>query len=210
MVAVWTNVLYAAPMLGEPVMLVRVSLVSVVAMMLFGSVVVMAQVPNDAQLDADLADLRRQISAALDDEKEYPGGIINHYIKLRIQILKSTESMIQQKRLAALRGITMVYRDDLPRLPTDLAAGEAHERDLAKAQDDLRAAELEASRYHGGLMKSVAEMRATTARATIAFIEQQKLLRRYGIPMPSLVQSNPITNDSPKLPGVVVPDKDAL
>ncbi|MFL5284772.1 MAG: hypothetical protein ACJ8AW_28305, partial [Rhodopila sp.] len=151
-----------------------------------------------------------QIVEASAEAARYQSGLISAYANMRVAVLKSTEAMLQQKRLSVLRGITLVFRDDVPPAVAVTGDSDRIEQDLSKAQGELREAQFEADRYAGGLIKSLAEVRVTMTRMTITALEQQKLLRRYGIPMPSLAPPAGRSDSAPRVPGQTVPDKDAL
>ena len=76
---------------------------------------VMAQGPTNAELDSDLAAVHKQEAEAQADADRY-SGMIGTYADLRVQVLKSVEAMLEQKRLSILRGITLTYRDPVSRV----------------------------------------------------------------------------------------------
>jgi hypothetical protein len=126
---------------------------------------------------------------------------------IRLQVLKNTEAMLIQKKLSILRGITLVYRDDVPRGPVSSEEQAAADKDLAQAKRDLEDAQAEADRYSGGLLANLAQLRVAVASMVVGLVVQQRTLHRYGISTPSVVHSDSKPGTPP---GQIVPDKSAL
>lgn len=166
--------------------------------------------PSTAELDADIQAVGADLKSAEDEAAQYTGGVILALIKLRQETLQNTKVMLQQKRSSMLRGIRLNYSvdGDKPSLmrPDKI---EALEKDVAAAQREVADAEREAAKYSGGLLQSLALMRAETARLSVAQLKAALLLARNGIPafvMPDQKASAP----PEPLKGPVVEDKNAL
>jgi uncharacterized small protein (DUF1192 family) len=162
--------------------------------------------PSTSELDADIATVKAEIATTNAAASRYSGGLLLVQIQLRSEILKNTETMLEQKRVSFLRGISLSYQDAAPRIakPADDAAAGV---ELAKARAEAEAAQQEAARYSGGLIQVIALVRAETARTTAAAIEQRMALAKNGIPL-AAVGSTALAAQMP--PGTTVPDKGAL
>ena len=163
--------------------------------------------PSSAEVDRDLNSIRSEIAQTRAEIARYSGGMFLLQAQLRLQTLENTEAMLEQKRLSFLRGLKLSYRETTPRIQTDADIARLRD-DLAKANAEIVDAEAEAARYAGGMIQSVAVLRAATGRMSAALIEQQIVLSRYGIPLPAFITDR---QPSPPLPpGRVTSDKDAL
>jgi hypothetical protein len=171
-------------------------------------VVVARPGPPSAELLSDLAAVRTDISGA-EAEAAKLNGMLCAMANLRVRILRSSEAMLEQRRLSVLHGIQIVYREDAPGafIPPDEALLIQNEMDAANA--DLSAAEAEVARYNGGLIQTMAMVRVRTAKTTLSMLHQQQALIRYHIPIPNLanVQGGVEPHSTPGNPAS---DRDAL
>lgn len=168
--------------------------------------------PTDAMLDADLATVRSEIAAAEADATAYSGGLILAQIELRLQTLRTTEAMLDQKRRSWFRGIDLIYRVDGREHPPTTA------NDLATIEDELRTlsgeiarSEAEAARYSGGLIQVMTLATAATQRTSLALLRMRYLTAKHGIPL--YIDADSPTGGagtSSPTPGAVVADPDAL
>lgn len=167
-----------------------------------------AQAQTDP-LDSSLAEVRTQIRAADTDRAQYGSGLILTQIELRLSVLRSTEAMLDQKRLALLHGISVVWHDSVPSrgLTQDERERIAREAEAARAQ--VTAAEREAALYSGGLIQTMALVRVATAKVTLAVLDEQRVLAEAGIPLRLPVQGTQ-PSGAPAGPGQAASDRDAL
>jgi hypothetical protein len=188
---------------------VGVVLLSIAGAALAAGIVLARSGPSTVALESDLSTVRAEIAAA-DREAATMGGLLAVEANLRVQVLRSTEAMLDQKRMSLLRGITLAYRDDRPgaRLLPDEAA--RIEKEVTAANADLSDAQSEAARYSGGLILSMLLVRGETDKVTLATLKQQQALARYGIPIPSLAPGRPGAVEAHRTPGTIVPDREAL
>lgn len=164
---------------------------------------------QSASLDASLAELRSQIRAAEEESAHFESGLILNQILLRLSVLRSAQAMLEQKRLALLHGIPVVWHDDVPArtlLPEDRERI-AREADAARAE--VAAAEREAALYSGGLIQAMALVRAATAKVKLAVLDEQRVLAEAGMPL-RLLPSQDAAAGTPASPGKAVSDRDAL
>lgn len=162
--------------------------------------------PSTAELDAQIGFTKTKIAAADAEASLYAGGLILVQIQLRAALLKNTLAMLEQKREAFFRGITLNYEEPTPRISA-CADDAAVFSELEKAREDVKAAQREAAMYSGGLIQAMALVREATAKTTEAAIEQRIEFMKLGIPLPALFGTHPPV---PKAPGSTTSDKNAL
>ena len=168
--------------------------------------------PSTEELEADLANVRRQIVEADKEVSKYEGGLILVQIRLRIETLKNTEAMLEQKRLSIVRAIRLDYTIDGKPQPTVSA------EELSPLEDDIKTLEAEinqqtaeAAIYSGGLIKFMKLSAIETSRVTLATLKMRYLTAKHGIPIFGFERSG--AGDPPRSeekPGRVVEDKEAL
>ena len=161
--------------------------------------------PPQALLD-DLAAVRVQVQQAEKDATN-AGGLLGAQMAFRLATLRSTEAMLEQRRLAWMRGIDLRYDESRPGGVVPDAERTRIEAEIAKAEADVTQAEAEAARYSGGLILAMLNVRAATGRVTIAQLQQTLALSRNGIPAPQLVAT---AAKPPEAPGRSTSDADAL
>lgn len=136
-----------------------------------------------ADLKQDLERIHQEIEHATRDDAAYSGGLIKSLIGMRLEVLKTNEALVEQRIHALEAGarITLVVNATKPD-PTRAA-------ELAKEIESQGAkvaeARAEADRYAGGLVQAMAETAVATNRNTLAMLEQQYFIAKYGLAMPS-------------------------
>ncbi|MGB8957952.1 MAG: hypothetical protein WCC00_02950 [Candidatus Aminicenantales bacterium] len=145
------------------------------------------QTPEQKQLvvdlKQDLSRIRQEIEQATKDDAAYSGGLIKALIGVRLEVLKTNAALIEQ-RIHALEGgarITVVVN----RVETDPARAAELAREIEGQKTKVTEARAEADRYSGGLVQAMAETSVATARNTLAMLEQQYFIAKYGLAMPS-------------------------
>ncbi len=139
------------------------------------------------ELKQELATVRQDIHDAEKENGAYAGGLIKSLIALRLEVLKTNEALVEQ-RIDALEGgarITVVLNASTP----DPARAAEIAKDIEAQKAKLVEAQVEADRYTGGLVKALAETSVATTRNTLAILEQQYLIARYGIATPLSVSA---------------------
>jgi hypothetical protein len=139
-----------------------------------------------ANLRDDLGRVNKEIEQAVQADAKYSGGLIKSLIAVRLEVLKTSAALIEQ-RIHALEGgarvnvVTNVSKPDQVRADELLAEIEAQQRKVAEARR-------EADRYSGGLVKALSESTAATATNSLAMLEQQYFIAKYGLAMPTMPQ----------------------
>jgi hypothetical protein len=122
--------------------------VAVVLSVVAAAVVIHGTGPSTAELDADIASTKSEITAADGEAARYSGGLILARTQLRSAVLRNTLAMLEQKRESFLRGITLIYREPTQRTFAPDGSAIAY-AELAKARDDAKAAHQEVTQYAG-------------------------------------------------------------
>lgn len=139
------------------------------------------------QLDAlrsDLDNVRKEVTSAQSELALYSGGLIKGLLQARLEILKTSEALIQQ-RIHAIEARSSVTIQTIATTPDpDRAARIAQE--IQEQEMELRKAETEAAKYSGGLVKAVAATAVATHAQTLALLRQQYLIAKLGLPMPTI------------------------
>ena len=111
------------------------------------------------------------------------GGLVKSLISVRIELLRINIALVQQRIHALESGapIDLVISASVPdeQRAAQLAA------EIQEQRDRVAAARAEADRFSGGLVQAISESSAATARNTLALLEQQYLIAKYGLAFPS-------------------------
>jgi hypothetical protein len=143
--------------------------------------------PSTTEIDSDIAEVRNQITAAEADSKSHPDGAINIVVSLRLQTLRLTEAMLEQKRESLLRRIQLNYviNNQLPQSPNRQLVS-VIETDLTRESAKLDKDQADADRSAGGLIQALALTTTATDRLTIAALRLSYYQAKYGLALPAL------------------------
>ena len=139
------------------------------------------------KLKQELQAVRDDVDAAKRQQGQYSGGLLKALLDVRVEVLKTNEALLDQRVQALESGakITVVVqavRDDPIRAAQLATEIEAQKVKLAQAK-------AEADRYSGGLMQAMSLVSAATVANTVAVLEQQHLVAKYGLGLPVLPAS---------------------
>jgi hypothetical protein len=167
-----------------------------------------SNIPDTQEIVADLDLLDKEIKEATSTAQDYSGGLITILIKVRIETLKSTKEMLEQKKTGLNRFIPISYSVDgkkyiPPENKNDLLKD--LEKDLKNLKDDLAEAEKESAKYSGGLLALMSLTQASTVKNSMALLEQRRLLLKHDIPCYSML---PSTEKNKELEFKPTPGKD--
>lgn len=155
-----------------------------------------AQGKGGSDLEKDIQAVSLQIDAAEKENVQYSGGLVKSLIILRLQILKNTKVMLEQKKYALKHGIPVKYTckgEIYQPTPADQTAIQEIESDIRNQEAKLSEAEVENAKYSGGLVKAMILSQISTIKNTIAMLEQRKLTAKYGIPLFAFAKEEPAT-----------------
>jgi hypothetical protein len=140
---------------------------------------------DTASLKADVATLQEQIRVAEGENAKYPAGLVKSLIASRLEILRQTEAMLQQRLKASTYGISLKYTvDGKPFLPPASANEQLRsvEQEIADNQVKVTQQQTEVARYRGGLVQAMSLSTLETLKQTHAMLEQRRLALKYGLP----------------------------
>jgi hypothetical protein len=133
-------------------------------------------------LKQDLGRIRQEIEHATKDDAAYSGGLIKSLIGVRLEVLKTNEALVEQRIHAIKAGTRITLVVNAVKTDPTRAAELAKEIESQKAK--VAEARAEADRYSGGLVQAMAETAVATARNSLAMLEQQFFIAKYGLAMP--------------------------
>lgn len=149
------------------------------------------EIPSSESLDNDIHLLDKDINETQIASQKYSGGLILTLINMRLETLKSTKTMLEQKSKGLNRFIPVSYSIDgqeyLPPANKDILLQDL-EKDMKHLKNKLAEAEKKSNRYSGGLLKVTHLMEAATIQNSIALLEQKELLLKYDIPYYSILR----------------------
>lgn len=136
-----------------------------------------------ALLRASQQAVQQEVASAQQEYDQLSGGLVKALIAMRMEVLKTNEALLTQRVNAIESGakITVVVtatKDD-PIRATQLLA------EIEAARAKVEAAKAEADRYSGGLVQAMALMNVATTQNTVAMLEQQYLMAKYGLMLPT-------------------------
>jgi hypothetical protein len=140
-----------------------------------------------ASLKDDLGRVNKEIEQAIQEDAKYSGGLIKSLITVRLEVLKTNAALIEQRIHTLETGarqnlVVNSSKPDPARADELLAEIEAQQKKVAEARR-------EADRYSGGLVKALSESTVATAANSLAMLEQQYFIAKYGLAMPAMPQS---------------------
>jgi len=154
-----------------------------------------------ANLKEDLRRIQQEITDATQEDAKYSGGVIKVLVDVRLQILKTNAALVEQRIQALESGA----RQDVVVNVTKADPAKADElvKEIAAQEQKVAEARREADRYSGGLIQAISESTVATNKQTLAMLEQQYFIAKYGmalLPPTDLEQSgtsNTVTAAAP-------------
>jgi hypothetical protein len=191
---------------------VLIATMAILILLLAAFVGVLLQEPSTSafEIDKDRAAIAVSVTQAKEEAAKYSGGFIKSFIELRLSILLVTDAMLEQKRQAIIRRITMVYPVGSKPAPT-ASESELNEiiTEIKQAEDRLATSKKEASKYTGGLVQGLALMKAETDDIAVSQLRLKFYSAKHGFPI--LPVTSPSDAQKPTGPlGRIVGDKDGL
>jgi hypothetical protein len=159
----------------------------------------LAMAQSLAEMEAALGETKAQLKDAEKERDKYVGGAIRSLAEMRVEILKTTQAMLDQKLLARKTGAEFKFIIPSAKPNPDRAAEILSE--IASATKELKRLKAEAYRFTGGLAAAMAQMSVITQRQTIAMLQQAYYANLYGLGLPFQVASNSKSERRPFTPG---------
>ncbi|MBN1546464.1 MAG: hypothetical protein JW902_07390 [Syntrophaceae bacterium] len=149
-----------------------------------------SNVPSTEEINGDITTLETEIKDANATVQHYSGGLLYILANVRLETLKTTKTMLEQKRSGLRRYIPLSYSIDGKKYTVPANKDELLQElndDLENLQQDLSKAEMESSKYGGGLLGLLSLVQVSTVENSIAFLNQRRLLLKHDIPYYSIV-----------------------
>jgi len=134
-----------------------------------------------AALRAELEQVRSEIVAAQEKNASLDGGLVKALVEARLEILKTTEALIQQRIQAMESGAKITIQVTGTEPDEELAA--RLQKEIESQLVELNNARAEAAKYSGGLIAAMKEATVSTQEQTIAMLRQRYLAAKYGLAM---------------------------
>jgi hypothetical protein len=140
--------------------------------------------PEDqAKIDAlqiELKAVREDVSAAEQKNSALAGGLVKALVEVRLEVLKTTEALLQQRINALESGARVTI--SIPATQPDAKLAESLEGDIKVQEDQLKAAQVEAAQYAGGLIAAMKQATVATQEQSLAMLKSRYLAAKYGLP----------------------------
>lgn len=130
-------------------------------------------------LKQDIEAVKKTIELAELENQKYAGGLIKAQIQSRVETLKLTLALLEQKHKALETGAKMTIV--IPATKVDPALAATLEGEIAAQRLRIEQARIEADKYTGGLIKATRENTIATMESTVAMIERKALTAKYGL-----------------------------
>lgn len=169
--------------------------------------IVLIPVPTTDEIDADLKQVRTEMTQASSDADKYAPSLMKLLIELRRHTLANTEAILSQKRTSVLRRVSLTYTIDGQRLApaSDKRLNEIVE-EIGQAERKLAQSKKNAEQYSGGLIQSLSLMSVETDKLSLSQLRMKFYSEKYGLPIYNL----PSEKHTTEPPGKIVRDQDAL
>lgn len=133
-------------------------------------------------LRTELAKVRQAAAEAQTKDESLAGGLVKALVSTRLEILKTTEALLQQ-RIHALEGGAKLSIQVSATQP-DLSLTASLEKEISAQQKQLDAARADAAQYSGGLVHALKNSTLATQEQTLAMLQQRFLIAKYGLGIP--------------------------
>lgn len=148
-----------------------------------------------ARLETELAQTKQDIDAGTRSSAIYSGGLIKDLISTRIEILKTNQALLEQRILAVQSQSSVTVATFVSNVDENLANKLSVE--ITQAKSGITSAKAEAAQYSGGLIQALKLSTIATSEQTLAMLEQQYLVAKYGL--------NPVRTYTPAVPTPIAP-----
>lgn len=161
-----------------------------------------------ASLRNEIKNVQSQIAAAEAEATRYTGGLVKALIESRVQTLKQTRAMLEQRDRAWTFGLRLRYTIDGQ--PFSIPSGAKDqlpdiERELRDLATQIRSQEQEVARYSGGLVHAIGLSTLATMKQTEAMLNQRRLAIRFDLPQYLAFQKSAPTGTEASTPPAPTP-----
>ncbi|MDO6560156.1 hypothetical protein [Paraglaciecola chathamensis] len=130
-------------------------------------------------LKTDLISISSDIDSAQDEYDKYSGGLIKSLISVRLETIKTTKALIEQ-RIKALEYGAPITISLTSMTPHPDKSAEVLEK-IRLLEEEIGFAKKDADRYSGGLILAMKQSTIATQEQTLAMLKQKYLNYKYGI-----------------------------
>lgn len=155
-------------------------------------------------LQSELDTTKKEITAAELENSKYSGGAVKVLIALRLEILKTNESLTRQRISAIESGAKITT--EVAAVDADPERAKSLESEMARQEKQVSEAESKAVGA-GGLVGAMAQMSVATESNTLSLLRQQYLVAKYGLALPRFEQGAPGSSAPMSSPTVEEPAK---
>src|SRR5262245_3269675 len=132
-------------------------------------------------LEVELKAVKAEVAVAEEKNSGLAGGLVKALVEVRLEVLKTTEALIQQRIQAIASGArvtaTVAGSQADPKLAQSLEA------DIKKQRDELKVAQADAAQYSGGLVGTMKQATVATQEQSLAMLRHRYLAAKYGLPV---------------------------
>ena len=143
-------------------------------------------IPSTDEINSDINNVNEQILEAKKESDLFKGGLIKNMIDLRIEVLKNTKAMLEQKMKGINRYISIKYKIDgkVYNRPGDFEQRiSSINEDIKQIKATIAEAQLKSNQYRGGLLKTMLEVNIATLKTSLTFLELKKMGLKHDIPV---------------------------
>jgi hypothetical protein len=179
-------------------------LTSALVLVIWGTIANAQVAPTD--LETERERIQNEITTAEKLEAAYKAGAIKMLVSARLEILKLSLALIDQRRIGTATGAKVEPVIPASRPEPEKVAG--IEREIRILDSKLASSQIEAQRA-GGLMRGLLDSRVAAEQLSITMLQTELLKARYGIAWLSTNNSVAQTSGSSReiLPSSVKPNK---
>ncbi|MGO4743097.1 hypothetical protein [Serratia quinivorans] len=165
------------------------------------------QLQQVTSLKTELIKTDDDIKNATKQDEMLNGGLIKNLVHTRLEILRTNKALIQQ-RINAIESGAKVEVVTNAVAPDAKLAGELA-TELENLSHEISAAKKDAEQYNGGLIGSLKMATIATQEQSQAMLQQRLLSAKYGLSLPSAINSVTPASTSTSQKSVVAQDHEA-
>lgn len=132
------------------------------------------------QLKQERGQLDQEIDTVTGEIAQYNSGLIKSIMQAREETLKLSRDIVTQRIQAIETGakVTVIAPTSQP----DPERAKSLHNEIEKASGQLVEAKAKAAQYSGGLIAAISQSTVATQEQTLALLQQQLLVAKYGLP----------------------------
>ena len=156
--------------------------------------------PDTTDLDRDILLTASKVEASSAEQAKYSGGAIHALIGMRLQYQEVTLALLELKKQSVINFVELSLNlDGAQPLLNDANVSPALLADIEETDQELILAEVEASRYSGGLIHSMKLMEVASHKSALAGLNMRRLMQKWGIPPLGSIDSTAAGSDQQEI-----------